>query len=149
MATLKAYRRARSLCFTYGERWGHDHRCGPTVQLHVVEELLDMMRTNQEEAMAATAAISEPAANCCVISKEAIEGAESPMTIRLHGWVQGREVIMLVDSGSSHSFVCASLADHLKGLQPAKHPLKVRVANGGEMHSDQEIPSCQWSTHGV
>lgn len=31
MATLKAYRRARGLCFTYGERWSRDHRCGPTV----------------------------------------------------------------------------------------------------------------------
>ncbi|XP_044326292.1 uncharacterized protein [Triticum aestivum] len=149
MATLKAYRRARGLCFTCGERWGREHRCGPTVQLHVVEELLDMMRTDQEEDVATPNATSESAADCCVISKEAIEGAESPTTMRLHGWVQGREVIMLVDSGSSHSFVCASLAEHLKGLQPAKRALKVRVANGGEMRSDQEIPSCQWSTHGV
>jgi len=45
VAALRAYRRARGLCFTCGERWGRDHRCGPTVQLHVVEELLAMVQS--------------------------------------------------------------------------------------------------------
>ena len=52
--------------------------------------------------------------DCYIISKEALDGGESPTTMRLHGWVQGREVLMLVDSGSSHSFICESLATHCK-----------------------------------
>lgn len=27
LATLKAYRRAKGLCFVCGERWGRDHKC--------------------------------------------------------------------------------------------------------------------------
>uniref|UniRef100_A0A8R7V5Q6 Retrotransposon gag domain-containing protein n=1 Tax=Triticum urartu TaxID=4572 RepID=A0A8R7V5Q6_TRIUA len=40
--TLRDYRRARGLCFKCGERWGHDHTCPTSVQLHVVEELLEL-----------------------------------------------------------------------------------------------------------
>ncbi|XP_044956875.1 uncharacterized protein LOC123407740 [Hordeum vulgare subsp. vulgare] len=58
---------------------------------------------------------SEP--DCCVLSKEALEGAESPMIMCLHGWVQQCEVLMLVDSGSSHSFINSSLAHQLQGVQ--------------------------------
>lgn len=43
LQTLKAYRRARGLSFTCGEKWGPDHKCLATIQLHIVEELLDFM----------------------------------------------------------------------------------------------------------
>uniref|UniRef100_A0A453DKY0 Retrotransposon gag domain-containing protein n=1 Tax=Aegilops tauschii subsp. strangulata TaxID=200361 RepID=A0A453DKY0_AEGTS len=147
MATLRAYRRAKGLCFTCGERWSRDHRCGPTVQLHVVEEMLEMMQSSESDTGDDLG--GERTADCCVLSREAFEGGESPTTMRLHGWVQDREVLMLVDSGSSHSFVSAALAVHLQGAQASRYPLSVRVANGGQMRSVQEIPDCPWQTQGV
>uniref|UniRef100_A0ACD5ZPX3 Uncharacterized protein n=1 Tax=Avena sativa TaxID=4498 RepID=A0ACD5ZPX3_AVESA len=48
LAALRAYRRARGLCFTCGDRWNRDHKCGPTVPLHVVEELLAMVQPDDE-----------------------------------------------------------------------------------------------------
>ncbi|XP_045087991.1 uncharacterized protein [Aegilops tauschii subsp. strangulata] len=152
IAALRAYRRARGLCFTCGERWGRDHRCGPTVQLHVVEELIDMMRgdpTTADEHTPAGSVASEAEADCCVICKEAVEGAESATTMRLHGWVQDREVLMLVDSGSSHSFVCESLAEQLSGMKVSDHTMAVRVANGGVLQCNRELPACPWRTQGV
>jgi hypothetical protein len=38
-STLKAYRRARVLCFTCGERWGKEHQCQKTIPLHIVQEI--------------------------------------------------------------------------------------------------------------
>ncbi|XP_073363591.1 uncharacterized protein [Aegilops tauschii subsp. strangulata] len=118
IVALRAYRRARGLCFTCGERWGRDHCCGPTVQLHVVEELLAMMHSepNDSNDLNQDEAASEQGPDCCVLSKEALDGGESSTTMRLHGWVQGREVLMLIDSGSSHSFICESLAAQLHGV---------------------------------
>lgn len=43
LVALCAYRRAKGLCHTCGERWSREHKCGPTVQLHVVEELWEML----------------------------------------------------------------------------------------------------------
>lgn len=40
--TLRDYRRDRGLCFKCGERWGHENVCLTSVQLHVVEELLEL-----------------------------------------------------------------------------------------------------------
>lgn len=117
------------------------------VQLHVVEEMLEMMQSSESDTGEDLA--GDRAVDCCVLSREALEGGESPTTMRLHGWVQDREVLMLVDSGSSHSFVSAALADHLQGAQASRHPLSVRVVNGGQMRSVQEIPDCPWQTQGV
>jgi hypothetical protein len=39
LVALKNYRKARGLCYKCGERWGKDHTCPATIQLHVVEEL--------------------------------------------------------------------------------------------------------------
>ena len=40
--TLRDYQRARDLCFKCGGRWGHDHVCPTSAQLHVIEELLEL-----------------------------------------------------------------------------------------------------------
>jgi hypothetical protein len=42
MQALREYRKQKGLCFKCGERWGKEHSCPPKVQIHVVEELLDM-----------------------------------------------------------------------------------------------------------
>lgn len=118
----------------------------------MVEELLDMMRGDPpdiDDVMTQEPAPSDHGADCCVISKEAVEGADSPTTMRLHGWVQDREVLMLVDSGSSHSFICEELAEHLQGVKACKSTMAVRVANGGVMQRDRELPACSWRTQGV
>ena len=44
---LRDYRRARGLCFKCGERWEHDHVCPTSVQLHVVEELLELFSLDE------------------------------------------------------------------------------------------------------
>lgn len=46
LASLKSYRRAKGLCFVCGERWGKDHKCASSIQLHVVQELLDVLQSD-------------------------------------------------------------------------------------------------------
>lgn len=41
LVTLKAYHRAKGLCLICDERWGCDHKWNTTVQLHVVQEMLE------------------------------------------------------------------------------------------------------------
>lgn len=35
----------------------------------------------------------------------AVAGTEAPSCLQIHGWLQGQEVLMLIDSGSSASFI--------------------------------------------
>ena len=47
----------------------------------------------------------DPAPECCVLSTHAIAGTESPRTIRLRALVGNQGMLLLVDSGSMHSFI--------------------------------------------
>lgn len=149
IAALRAYRRARGLCFTYGERWGRVHRCGPTVQLHVVEELLAMVQGSESEATQSIKAESEGGSNLMHLSAAAVEGSLGAKSMRLQGWIQNQEVLLLVDSGSSHTFISAELADKLSFSSRIIKPLRVKVANGGLMLCNTELMNCSWWTQGV
>lgn len=43
-ATLRAYRKAKGLCFMCGEKWGKDHQCKQAISLHVVQEMVEFFQ---------------------------------------------------------------------------------------------------------
>jgi hypothetical protein len=49
--------------------------------------------------------------------------------MQLSGSIQGCDVVMLVDSGSSHSFLSRVVAAQLQGVAPMSKVLHVQVAN--------------------
>nr|XP_020152320.1 uncharacterized protein LOC109737602 [Aegilops tauschii subsp. strangulata] len=143
---LRDYRRARGLCFKCGERWGHDHTCPTTVQLHVVEEMLELFGANDNQDDCGTS--TTPCDTAMAISRSALDGSVSPKAFQLLATMQGQEVLLLVDSGSSTSFIDQKLAQQLNGAAPLKQPCRVRVADGGELTCTASIPACQWSSQG-
>lgn len=82
------------------------------------------------------------------LSVHAVAGTEAPSCLQIHGWLQGQEVLMLVDSGSSASFVSQHLLPILQGVQDMPRTIKVYVANGAELQCTQEVLNCQWYTQG-
>jgi uncharacterized protein len=40
------------------------------------------------------------------------------------------EILILIDSGSSHSFISAQVAAQLQGVSVSASPIQVQVANG-------------------
>jgi len=70
-----------------------------------------------------------------VISLNAITGTPTPKTMRVVGTMKGQQVIVLVDSGSTHNFLDEKLAT-LLGVKPeGQGAIKVKVANGRKVHS--------------
>ncbi|KAL8091683.1 hypothetical protein AgCh_034082 [Apium graveolens] len=67
------------------------------------------------------------------ISLNALAGNNSISTIRLQGLVKGKKVHILIDSGSTHSFVDTGLVKHLRLLAEIVQPLLVTLANGTSM----------------
>ena len=70
------------------------------------------------------------------LSEAALTGADAPKTMRFKGSIQGQEVLILIDSGSSNTFVSAAVAEKLSGLSQLSQPLGVLVANGSKMQCD-------------
>lgn len=146
LAALKSYRRSKGLCFTCGERWSREHKCSPSVQLHIVQELLEALQQDDSHQELADSDSVETVV--MALSQQAFSGTESVTSFRLRGWVQGIEVLMLVDSGSSHSFLDVSLTSKLKGIRPLLKSVSVKVADGGILSCSSFIPACTWCTQG-
>jgi hypothetical protein len=147
LVALKNYRRARGLCYKYGERWGKDHTCPATFQLHVVEELFTIMGADAFGSPEEQYLVDSSVESLCAISLHALsesvmvnEGA--PSVLQLKGWLNGHQVLLLVDSGSTVSFVNRKLAASLSGITATPVPLRVKVANDRELVCNGEIVNC-------
>ncbi|XP_066160673.1 uncharacterized protein [Oryza sativa Japonica Group] len=148
VSALRSYRRSKGLCFVCGEKWGRDHKCATTVQLHVVEELINALKTDPEENCNSEGAPESEEDSLMAISFQALNGTDSSKSIRLRGWVQNTELLMLVDSGSTHSFIDAKLGAQLCGLQKLNQAIKVQVADGSQLFCDSFLPNCSWWSQG-
>ncbi|CAD6254188.1 unnamed protein product [Miscanthus lutarioriparius] len=69
-------------------------------------------------------------------------------TMQFKGSLLGRDVVILVDSGSSHSFLSSCLATGLPNLRPLPKPMTVRVADGGSILYSVEVSCAEWSVQG-
>ena len=69
------------------------------------------------------------------ISFHALNGYRVPSTLKIAGKIYGKELVVLIDSGSTNNFIQTRWAKHLKlPVQPSSH-LRVTVGNG-------EVLSC-------
>lgn len=58
-------------------------------------------------------------------------------------------MLILVDSGSTHSFVNAAFVQRAGCQVQAMPPIPVRVANGDKLQSDGIVPELSWWIHGT
>lgn len=59
-----------------------------------------------------------------------------------------QEVLILVDSGSSASFVGSHLLGLIPGVEKLQQTVKVQVADGGQLQCQYVIPDCEWLCQG-
>ena len=100
-----------------GEKWSRDHSCAATVQLHMVQELWELFQLDDDlpELQSDMEAPSDHL--FLAISKAAVNGISAARTVRFSGSIQHIPVSILVDSGSSTSFISCQLAAQLSGVQ--------------------------------
>ena len=111
--SLKAQRRARGECFKCGDKFQPGHRCAKNVPLNVVEELWEQLqlRSNSEGEHESASSEEEVLTK---ISYCAATGTAAKKTIRLQATIRGKQVLVLVDSRSSGSFISQQAVDRLK-----------------------------------
>jgi hypothetical protein len=129
--SLKAFRRAKGLCQYFAEKWTKEHKCADNVHLNVVQELMAILQTDEEdEEFDSGPSNGESSQLYLTLSIAALSGVPAPKTLCLSGAIQQHKISILVDSGSSHSFISAKLASQLDGVVPLQPSLPVKVANG-------------------
>jgi hypothetical protein len=131
------------LCYKCSEKWSKEHKCSPTLLLHAVQELWDLFQI-EDDVVSPNGSYDGSEQLFLAISKAATTGAEAPRTVKFHESIQHKPVIILVDSGSSSSFISTVLAAQLTGTVPLKQDLKVQVAGGGILCCSHMIPQALW-----
>lgn len=144
LSALKAYRRAQGLCYKYGAKWSKDHTCSAEVLLAVeavwdsLDELLPPDDTDSEQPPPDEQAF-------LAISKIAMGSSATSRVIRFQGSIQGHSVLILLDSGSSASFLSPNNTARLTGVSAVPLSSQVRVAGGGLLDTTAMIPQLNWT----
>jgi hypothetical protein len=140
----KEFRRSKGLCQFCAERWTKEHKCADNIHLNVVQELMAIFQSDEDE----DSDTGEAPQIYMTLSVAALSGLPAPRTLCLSGDIQNHKISILVDSGSSHSFICSSVASKLQGVCSLQSPLSVKVANGQKLSCSTHIVNAAWYVDG-
>jgi hypothetical protein len=146
--TLRSYRRARGLCIHCGEKWSRDHRYSENIQLHVLQEFWDFCHNEEYSDDSQPEDDSTDAQVLLAVSLAALNGQTTASTIQFQGRIQGLPIKILLDSGSSHTFVSLALSSKLTGRSPLSVPLRVKIADGQILDCSTNFLQLEWSVQG-
>jgi hypothetical protein len=122
-------RREKGLCYNYDDKYHIGHKCNqPRVYLLEGLEIEEGPAPVVQKGEALEA--PEEEGELLEISLHAIVGAPAPKTMRLIGCINNLEVMILIDTGSTHSFLDQNVARKAKLLAHERSMLSAKVANG-------------------
>lgn len=124
-------RREKGLCYFCDERYQPGHKCNRP-RLYLLEGMdFEGEEVDEEETYTAETVEGIPGdlqAELLGISLHVIAGAPSPKTMRIVGKIGKCTVIVLIDTGSTHSFIDTKVASRVK-LAVERSRMAVQVAN--------------------
>jgi hypothetical protein len=82
------------------------------------------------------------------LSLNALAGTDTDGTIQIRALVENKVMLLLIDSGSTHSFVDQSLVEKMQLSTTDIPMLRVKVANGEVISCAAAIPNMQWWAQG-
>jgi hypothetical protein len=82
------------------------------------------------------------------VSEAALTGTDSPRTLKIKGVIQHMGILVLIDSGSSHSFISMQVANQLQGVSPSAEITRVQVPNGNNLFCSSEMLNVVWFVQG-
>lgn len=149
---LRDFRRANNLCFKCGDKYSKEHQCKRSGQLLTIE-VGEFGEVLSDEAVLALELLTEvtngtEASACCHISMAALAGTTSPETVQLRALVGNQVMILLVDSGSTTTFVTKSFALRAGCIVSPAPAVPVKLANGQMLVSNEQVTGLQWWTQG-
>lgn len=136
-------RRRKNLCFWCDEKYSPAHKCEKKkmFNLQVVtaedepENFHEVEEFPEEE---------EDEGNDQGITLCAVNGNLIYNTFKVAGQIKGKPVLILIDSGSTHNVVNATLVEKLKLETKTVPTYKVSLANGNEVKGNTQCSQLKW-----
>jgi hypothetical protein len=109
----------------------------------VVQELLELFNLEDVDDLSLASEAHDQL--FVALSREAVSGKEGPRTLKLEGLIQGKAAIILVDSGSSTTFISQAFAQSLNCVSEVIPAIQVQVANGETLRCSCTVKQLSWS----
>ena len=142
-------RRAQNLCFNCNDRFTIGHKClGPQILLlEGYEDNGDLLCdevTKKQPAGQNHEGSPEPE-----ITLHALMGWTVPKTMRIVARIGAHDVVVLIDSGSTHNFISERMANLLRLPMVPTESFTVRVANGENLRCQGRFEEVQINLQGT
>lgn len=141
-------RRSKGLCFNCDEKFSSGHICkNKQVFLITTEEGPELEEDSgelqvlwdSEEECNLWGHKGEDKAMDGEVSLHAMSGTRGLHTMQIQGMIKNRRVNLLLDSGSSHSFISQALVKQLKLPIRSCNEMQITIANGEKIQCNQVV----------
>jgi hypothetical protein len=148
---LRDYRKANGLCYGCGDKFvpGHLEVCTkrnkPQANALVINDLDRELSDEVLNELATEDVLQEEFGQ---LSLNALSSADLSNCIKLKTRVKDKVMLILIDSGSSHSFISSHFVKLAKLPTVHTKARKVKLANGEWLVTDQMVSQLQWYCQG-
>lgn len=147
-------RKEKGLCYNCEEKWNPAHKC-KFPKLFLMTRLEVQIEDKIDEVYYDSSDVVEPVLDSVVvdgttptISLHAIFGSLSPNTMRLVGLIKNQQVVILIDSRSTHSFMDPAVLRKVQLSMISTPTLQMKVANGAKIQSEGKCTSVPFKVQG-
>lgn len=127
-------RRRKGLCYWCPEKYTPGHRCQDS---HVFSLVITEEEDQYEDAVGDVQPIVDGAIN-------AIEGRENTYTLKLLGRIKHHQIIILLDTGSTHNILDISVAKRLNIKVQDQSPIRLAIADSRQVSVSKHCPDLTW-----
>jgi hypothetical protein len=145
LSSVYAYSKAKGLCYKCGMTYAQGHQCLDNVHLHMVE-LWNQFQVPPDDVHSEYDHSEQIHGLHLCASK--LDGVPQTKTMRFVGELGGLSASILLDLGSSISFLSFSIAHQPPTARVGCPCLLVQVANGYRLSCISKIPDAMWSIQG-
>lgn len=134
-------KREKGLCFTCDEKYSASHICKDKHLNIIIAEDDSVDHFSEWDSIPADLDGGE-------ISIHSLNDNRTRHSMKLKGKCKGREISILIDSGSTHSYLNTFTASELQCIIEETPPWVIIVANGEKTVSKEKCSHFTWSMHG-
>ena len=144
---LRDYCKSNGLCMYCGDKYDKAHATSCTKRPQAQVNALVINDLNQplsDEVLTQLAVEDSLQEEFEHLSLNALAGTAQREVLQLRSLVQNKVLLILLDSGSSHSFINQSFVDLLELPTVPSASRAVKLANGQVLYTNRIIPDLEW-----
>ncbi|KAH6799229.1 hypothetical protein C2S51_035713 [Perilla frutescens var. frutescens] len=147
-AAQMADMRALGLCYNCDEKYTQGHRCSHRIHYMIMSEKEEIAYLQPLISLGDESTPEAPIEET-QMSLHTLKGEDTITTLKFTGVCNGQKLQILIDTGSTLSFIKDSTAQVLGCQVEAATPLLIKIANGQRLVSSSQAGNFGWQMQGV